>query len=177
MPPTRKYQAEGGPGMIDILNLLKSSDAPDRDIALFMRACILFWMLGATDGHAKNFSIALGPGGRFRLTPVYDVLTAQPSFDTGLIQRSKFKLAMSVGSNRHYAIGDIIPRHFMQTAKLAGIGEGLIRDCFEDIAGSIDRALETVVAALPPGVPAPLISSVAAALRDRSALGAGLSRG
>ena len=63
--------------------------------------------MGATDGHAKNFSIFLGPGGRFYLTPLYDVLTAQPSLDDRLIERKQMKLAMSVGTSRHYKIEDI----------------------------------------------------------------------
>ncbi len=46
-----------------------------------LKAQILFWLIGATDGHAKNFSVFLGPGGSYRLTPLYDVLTAQPSLD------------------------------------------------------------------------------------------------
>jgi serine/threonine-protein kinase HipA len=86
VPPTRKYQSDGGPAMRDIIQLLKGSDTPDKDIAIFMRAWIVFWILGATDGHAKNFSIFLGAGGRYRMTPLYDVLTAQPSLDAGQIQ-------------------------------------------------------------------------------------------
>jgi serine/threonine-protein kinase HipA len=69
IPPTLKYQAEGGPGIRDILDLLKGSDNPDADQSTFLRAAIVFWLLGATDGHAKNFSIFLNPGGRFRLIP------------------------------------------------------------------------------------------------------------
>src|SRR5690606_9589189 len=52
VPPSRKYQSDGGPGMRDIIELLKGSDTPEDDIATFMRACIIFWVLGATDGHA-----------------------------------------------------------------------------------------------------------------------------
>ena len=33
----------------------------------FLKAQIVFWLLGATDGHAKNFSVFLLPGGRFRM--------------------------------------------------------------------------------------------------------------
>jgi serine/threonine-protein kinase HipA len=95
IPPTRKYQSDGGPGMRDILELLKGSDRPTEDIATFLRANIVFWLIGATDGHAKNFSLFLGPGGRFSMTPLYDVLTAQPSLDANQIRRNKFKLAMS----------------------------------------------------------------------------------
>jgi len=118
VPPTRKYQSEGGPGVVEIVELLKGSDTPEDDIAVFLRACVVFWLIGATDGHAKNFSIFLGPGGRFRMTPLYDVLTAQPSLDARQIPRKKFKLAMSVGKNRHYSVNEIVPRHFMQTRAL-----------------------------------------------------------
>lgn len=170
VPPTRKYQSEGGPGMRDIVQLLKGSDTPEQDIATFMRACILFWMLGATDGHAKNFSITLGPGGRFRMTPLYDVLTAQPSLDAGQIQQKKFKLAMSVGKNRHYPVDTIMPRHFLQTAELAGVGTPLMRTIFEDLAAHAEKQTDAVIATLPREFPDQLITSVRAAIKHRAGL-------
>lgn len=170
VPPTRKYQSDGGPGMREIIQLLKGSDTAEQDIATFMRACILFWMLGATDGHAKNFSITLGPGGRFRLTPLYDVLTAQPSLDAGQIQQKKFKLAMSVGKNRHYPVDTIMPRHFLQTAELAGVGTPLMRTIFEDLAASAEKQTDAVIDAVPRGFPDPLITSVQAAVKIRARL-------
>lgn len=175
VPPTRKYQSEGGPGMRDIIQLLKGSDTPEQDIATFMRACILFWMLGATDGHAKNFSIALGPGGRFRLTPLYDVLTAQPSLDAGQIQQRKFKLAMSVGKNRHYPVDGIMPRHFLQTAELAGVGMPLMRSIFEDLAVNALKKTDAVIAMLPRGFPDQLAASVRAAVEERAGLLTGMA--
>jgi len=87
MPPTRKHQSEGGPGIVDILSLIKGSDTPHEDQKTVLKAQVLFWLIGATDGHAKNFSIFLGPGGSFHLTPPYDVLTAQPNLDVHQIQR------------------------------------------------------------------------------------------
>ncbi len=44
---------------------------------------IIFWMMAATDGHAKNFSISIGPQGRYHLTPNYDVLSAWPVIGHG----------------------------------------------------------------------------------------------
>lgn len=170
IPPTRKYQFNGGPGMREIINLLKGSDTPDADIATFMRASILFWLLGATDGHAKNFSIFLGPGGRFRMTPLYDVLTAQPSLDEGQIPRKKFKLAMSAGKNRHYAIHDILPRHFMQMADLAGVGAPAMKAILEDIAANAERQAEAAIAILPAGFPDQLVTSTMAAISHRTRL-------
>ncbi|MBF0336013.1 MAG: HipA domain-containing protein, partial [Alphaproteobacteria bacterium] len=170
VPPTRKYQSDGGPGMRDVIQLLRGGDTPERDIATFMRACILFWMLGAADGHAKNFSIALGPGGRFRLTPLYDVLTAQPSLDAGQIQRKKFKLAMSVGKNRHYLIDDIIPRQFLQTADLASVGTSLVRTIFEDLAANAEKQTDAVIASLPKDFPDQLVTPIRAAVKRRAGL-------
>lgn len=69
VPPTRKYQSEGGPGMPEIIELLKGSDRPEDDIAVFLRACIVFWLIGATDGHAKNFSIFLSQAAGFEQSP------------------------------------------------------------------------------------------------------------
>jgi serine/threonine-protein kinase HipA len=170
VPPTQKYQSDGGPGMRDIIRLLKGSDTPEQDITTFMRACILFWMLGATDGHAKNFSITLGPGGRFRLTPLYDVLSAQPSLDAGQIQQKKFKLSMYVGKNRHYCVSTIMPRHFRQTAELAGVGSPLMRSIFEDLAANTEKQTDAVINTLPRGFPDQLITSVRAAIKRRAGL-------
>ena len=170
VPPTRKYQSEGGPGMRDIIQLLKGSDTPDNDIATFIRACILFWMVGATDGHAKNFSIALSPGGRFRLTRLYDVLTAQPSLDGGQIRHKEFKLVMSVGRNRHYLVDAVKPRHFLQTAALAGVGTPLMQAIFKDLAENAVKQTDAVIASLPNEFPEQLVTSVRAAVEKRASL-------
>jgi serine/threonine-protein kinase HipA len=106
-PPSLKYQSQGGPGMVEGLELLKGSDTPAEDQKAFLKTQVLFWLIGATDGHAKNFSIFLGRGGRFKLTPVYDVLTAQPSLVARQIERKQMKLAMSVGDSRHYRMDEI----------------------------------------------------------------------
>lgn len=170
IPPTRKYQSDGGPGMGEIITLLRGSDTPEADIAAFMRASIIFWLLGATDGHAKNFSVFIGPGGRFRLTPLYDVLTAQPSLDGGQIPRRQFKLAMSVGTNRHSAIADIVPRHFRQTADRVGFGASAMNAIFEDIATTAERRAEAVIGALPEGFPEQLVASTMRAIGHRTRL-------
>jgi serine/threonine-protein kinase HipA len=167
IPPTRKYQSDGGPDMTAIFRLLKGSDSPDDNLAAFMRANIIFWLIGATDGHAKNFSIFLSPGGRFQMTPLYDVLSAQPSLDAKQIQRKKFKLAMSVGKNRHYEVAEIQPRHFFQTAEVAGIESGLVSSIFDDLIDNAAHASETVVKNLPKGFPQAMLDSILTALTHR----------
>ena len=170
VPQSRKYQSDGGPGMWDIIALLKGSDNPDADVATFLRANIIFWLLGATDGHAKNFSVFITPGGRFRMTPVYDVLTAQPSLDAGQVALKTFRLAMSAGKNRHYNVRDIQPRHFLQTADLARVGLSAIRTIIEELGEAAPRQAMAVIDALPPGFPTELIDAVLRAVRERSRL-------
>ncbi|MES5482414.1 type II toxin-antitoxin system HipA family toxin [Bradyrhizobium sp. INPA03-11B] len=165
VPPTRKYQSDGGPGMREILELLKGSDAPTEDLATFMRAGVVFWLIGATDAHAKNFSVFLNPGGRFRLTPLYDVLSAQPSLDTKQIQ--PFKLAMSIGKSRHYTINEILPRHFVQTAEMSGVGTPVVRAIFDDLANRFEAAFAEVLKALPERFPKQLTDSIRIAALHR----------
>lgn len=170
VPPDAKYQSDGGPKMEDILTFLRGSNAPEIDQANFIKSNILFWLIGATDGHAKNFSIAIEPGGRFSMTPLYDILTAEPSFASGNIPRNKYRLAMSVSTKRHYQMSEIMPRHFVQTAKRADIGRGEVEAIFADVGKQAENALEKTIADLPPGFPSELVEPVAEAFRKRLAL-------
>ncbi len=166
-PPSLKYQTEGGPGMVDILNLLKASDTPAANQKTFLKAQILFWLTGATDGHAKNFSIYLGPGGRFCLTPFYDVLTAQPSVANRQIERKQLRLAMSVGDNRHYKLDEIEGRHFIQTATRAGLPGALAEEALTEIDLAANRAIEKLENELPQGFPGEIHTAVKAAVTAR----------
>lgn len=167
VPPTLKYEAEGGPGVHAILELLKASDDPDADRTVFLRALVVFWLLGATDGHAKNFSIHLFPGGRFRMAPLYDVISAQPSVDAGQIRRNQMKLAMALGDSRHYVVTSIAPRHFLQTAAKAGIGSSVLHAIFDDLHRSARTAVDRVVQSLPAGFPEKVTASIVGGFESR----------
>ncbi|MCA9421098.1 MAG: type II toxin-antitoxin system HipA family toxin [Nitrospira sp.] len=167
VPPTRKYQSHGGPGMVQVLDLLKGSDNPAGDQKTILKAQILFWLIGATDGHAKNFSIFLGPGGSYHLTPLYDVLTAQPSVDAHQIERKQMKLAMSVGTGRHYRINEILWRHFIQTGNAAGLPKSLVGESLEEMADTAPQAIEQIENELPVNFPGAIHTSVKEALTDR----------
>jgi len=167
VPPTRKYQSEGGPGLVQILELLRGSDSPAQDQATILKAQILFWLIGATDGHAKNFSLFLGPGGSCRLAPLYDILTAQPSLAARQIEPKRMSLALSVGRNRHYRVGAIAGRHFLQTGEAAGLPNALVRAAMEQMTEAAAQALNAVEAALPADFPEPIHASVKAAVTGR----------
>jgi serine/threonine-protein kinase HipA len=165
--PTRKYEPDGGPGMRQILDLLKASDEPEADQRLFLKAQIVFWLLGATDGHAKNFSIILVPGGRFGLTPLYDVMSAQPSVDAGEIRHNAMKLAMAVGGNRHYVIDTIMPRHFLQTAASSGMPASLVQGILDEVDAGAGNVIDAAVNERPSGFPEEIVASVIEGVRRR----------
>ena len=165
--PSRKYQNEGGPGMVDILNLLKAADKPAEDQRLFLKSQIIFWLIGATDGHAKNASIFLGPEGRFQMTPFYDVLSAQPSLDSRQIERKQMKLAMSVGDSRHYRVDEISGRHFVQTAIRARLSRHFAEETLDAVATSAKAAFDAVESKLPVGFPMKIHTSIEAGALQR----------
>ncbi len=167
VPPTKKYEPDGGPGLKALLNFLKASDEPGSDQEMFLRAQILFWLLGATDGHAKNFSIFLLPGGRFHLTPLYDIMTAQPNLDAGQLRHNQMKFAMAVGDKRHYVFRTIDPRHFVQTAIRAGFAQTRLNKIFEAIVTNAPIALENTVADLPGDFPQQLVDSTIQGFNQR----------
>lgn len=166
-PPTHKYQSDGGPNMKDIFGLLRGADDPQADAAAFFKSQILFWLIGATDGHAKNFSIFLKPGGRYSLTPFYDVLSAQPAVDSDQIAQNRFRLAMSAGTNRHYRLNEVTGRHFVQSGKSAGLGKGLMRAAINELMDRARDAPTVAREAMPVDFAEPVHDSIAAALATR----------
>lgn len=165
--PTQKYQNEGGPGISDIMDLLLGSDDPNKDRYDFFKANVLFWLLGATDGHGKNFSISLLPGGRFRMTPLYDVLTVQPTVDARQIERKYYKLAMNFGNSNHYKVSNIVGRHIVETGVQSGLSRAVVQDLFEELQESSHTIIEATFDQLPAGFPEALLASINGALRSR----------
>ena len=166
-PPARKYESDGGPGLPDLLELFMSSDEPMRDRKMIMKAAIVFWLLAATDGHAKNFSLFLHPHGGFSLTPLYDVMSIQPNFDAGQLRQRDMKMSMAIGKNRHYVVREFVPRHFLETAAFSGMGESIVREIFEELLEGGEAAISNVANDLPPDFPEALFESVTEGFRRR----------
>lgn len=170
-PPRLKYESDGGPGVRTIMKLLATSRNPDRDRRTFFQAQVLFWMLRATDGHAKNFSIFLRPGGAYELSPLYDVLSAYPVIGKGANQLSplKAKMAMAVRSkNTHWVMRDIVRRHWLAVGKEHGIvapdGRGA-EVVLDDIVAKTPEVVRSVRAMLPEEFPELVADSILSGLQ------------
>ncbi|BBO84550.1 hypothetical protein DSCO28_51160 [Desulfosarcina ovata subsp. sediminis] len=166
-PGVLKYEADGGPGMRSVMDLLLGSDRAHEDRKMFMTAQLLFWMLGAIDGHAKNFSIFLRPGGRFHLTPLYDVISIYPLVASHQIDLPKVKMAMAVlGKNRHYHWNTITRRHWLDTARKCRYAEQEMTEIIERCCDLATGCIEKVAAILPEDVPGHVAESIFSGVRQ-----------
>jgi serine/threonine-protein kinase HipA len=160
IPGSRKYEQQGGPGMKDILRILTASEAPS-DGATFVKAQLLFWALAATDGHAKNFSLFQRPGNTYRMTPLYDVISAWPIMGKGRHQLpyQKAELAMAVrGKNTHYKLAGIHPRHWDNVANLAGIKDA--SEIIAEVVTATPSVISAVQSRLPKEFPASMADKI-----------------
>lgn len=135
--PYQKYQSDGGVGVKEISELLRSSIS-EYDQKNFFKAIMLFDLLFATDGHAKNFSIFLKREG-IKLTPFYDVMSAY--FLNAREKRpiQKFKLAMKIGNTGHNEFKRIKLRHYQESAKIAGIHQDLFDEIVSELKDSYGK--------------------------------------
>ena len=149
VPPEKKYEQHGGPGMKMCLQLLQGSTDP-QDLRVFQLTQLAFWLLGATEGHAKNFSIFLQPSDSYVMTPLYDILSMWPYAGVGPRQfrRKKASLAMAVRSkNAHYAFDEIQTRHWHQLAMANGGPDSWL--AMQELIERVPVALDTVRQRLP----------------------------
>ena len=153
-PGDLKYESDGGPGIRAGLALLGGGSNTREDSLRFVQAQLAFWLMAATDGHAKNFSIFIERGGGFHMTPLYDVLSAWPIIGNGANQVSprRAKLAMALkGKTTHYHLHEIQTRHWDALAQQSGVP-----GAFEQMVGlvlQVPDALERVAGELPDGFP------------------------
>ncbi len=155
-PPASKYESLGGPGMAAILDRLRGSANALEDRRNFLATQLLFWLLAAPDGHAKNFSIFLERGSVYRMTPLYDILSAWPVIGNGpnMFQWRKVKLAMAVrAGNAHYKMGEIRRRHWNMAAKANALGADF-ETTLQHFIERAPRVVDEVAAQLPTGFPA-----------------------
>lgn len=158
-PSTKKYENDGGPGMLKIMETLNESNQRENDRNDFMKAQVIFWLMAAIDGHAKNFSLSWVPEG-FQLTPIYDVMSAHPIIEKGTYQEERIKLAMAVGTGRHFRLKDIVRRHWMQTAALVKMPKETMAKILDEIIEATPKVIDFVSKNLPANFPSDISAPI-----------------
>ena len=143
IPPTRKYQSDGGPGCGLIIDAIRThSRRPGRDARTFARAIALNWIIGGTDAHAKNFSMLIGPSGHGSLAPLYDVASLLPYPGH---YAPRLKMATTIGGEAR--LGYIRARHWERFAKEAALARDEVLDMCRSLAAEIPDCFRSVVTA------------------------------
>ena len=135
-------------------------------------AQLLFWMLAAVDGHAKNFSLFIKTEGRYEMTPLYDVISAYPYMGKKAhqLQPKRVKLAMAVRSkNTHWLVHHIARRHWVALGQRYGIqspkGYG-IEEWLNKVVEHTPHAIATVQRKLPLNFPQTVSEPIFAGLQQ-----------
>lgn len=169
LPPTTKYQNEGGPTPEQIIALYREHiETPwiaERTVHRFVDMLAFNWLIGGTDAHAKNYSVLLA-GPQVRPAPMYDVASALV-YDS--MYRPKLAMAMRIGGE--YRLEGIYGRHWRRFAEanrldpdgtIARIDEMAVR-APEAFAGA---AAGAAVTALDSALPGRLVARVSDRAKD-----------
>jgi serine/threonine-protein kinase HipA len=163
VPPSAKYQSEGGPTPEQIIELLRRVVEPapvaELEVRRFVDALALNWLIAGTDAHAKNYSVLLTPG-QIRLAPLYDVASSLPYDDMYL---PRLRLAMRIGSE--YRVDAINQRHWDAFADQNGLDAGRTKQRIDDLARGLPAAFREAagsgpVRALGSDLPGRLVAAI-----------------
>ncbi|ALK32737.1 type II toxin-antitoxin system HipA family toxin [Burkholderia plantarii] len=166
-----KYEADGGPGIDAVMDLLAGSIDAALDRRHFFTTQLVFWLLAAADGHGKNFSIAHLPEARYRATPLYDVLSFHPILGrrAGQIAPQRLRMAMAVrGTHKHYGWQEIRTRHWIAQGRRCGLGEQTVRALIGELVAATPSVIDEVAALLPADFPGDLADAIFTGLRTQA---------
>lgn len=126
LPPTRKYEAEGGPTLVRAVTVIREHvSRPLVDVPRVLAWQAYNIVLGNSDGHAKNLSILHADDG-VKLAPLYDLVSTR---EHGRLDR---KLAMGVGGRQN---PDEIGRaEWIKLSEELRIGKRVVLDLVGDVA-------------------------------------------
>jgi serine/threonine-protein kinase HipA len=171
IPPLMKYQADGGLGIAECMRVLDGSSEAVADKQIFFMTQVVFWLLYATDGHAKNFSIQHHSKDAYELAPLYDILSVLPVIGnrSDQLPEQKAKLAMAIrGSKNYYHIIRIERRHFVNQATRVGISAEEAEAMITQILDTLDNVIEYVSTILPDGFPKTVSEKIFEGMRKQA---------
>lgn len=135
--PARKYSFEGGPTSSAIMQVIEAI-GDDRGRLDFLGYLIFNNLVGATDGHAKNYSILHFPRRSF-LAPQYDVASALPY----LAPHKTYRTALSIGGENR--IGWLRGSCLAKAARAYGVDVGDLRQRTIDIGQALLDNVDAVI--------------------------------
>lgn len=162
--PHLKYEAQGGPGIAQMGDLIRRSSArPREDIKSFRDTLLYYWLIVNRDAHARNYSFLIEPSG-VRLAPIYDPGSVLPGARKRI---GSYELAMRFG--RDFTVYRSHAKDSLSTLSAylrAEHGDTLSRA--EELAATIVDCAEKSIAALPAAHQTPPLEKMLLGLNKRS---------
>ncbi len=169
LPPTSKYEDDGGPSAEDVIELLRQNVFPPaaarEHVNRFVDALAFNWIIGGTDAHAKNYSV-LFAGSQVRLAPMYDVASTL-AYDH--MYGPRLRTAMKVGGE--YRMEAIRGRQWRRFASVNKLDQDEVIHRVDSLATQTPEAFATAansrsVRALRSKLPSRLVERIAARATD-----------
>jgi serine/threonine-protein kinase HipA len=131
LSPQQKYEAEGGPTLVDCFRLVRQhSSQPAADRQQLLRWSILNVLLWNADAHAKNLALLYLTDG-IRLAPVYDLLC------TRIYPHLNARLAMKIGGENRPDW--VQPRHWRRLAEDGGLRPVYVLDSVRNMITAVNQ--------------------------------------
>lgn len=135
VPPSRKYEVDGGPGSTKILAVLRGNARPVDRFRFFAYQAYNY-LIGGSDAHAKNLSLLL-VGNTVRLAPMYDVSSGYPY--VGVAR----ELPIAVAGERRF--GRIKDANWARLATQAELEPDEVIGFVHQLAGNVPDALRDAI--------------------------------
>ncbi|EHK63365.1 type II toxin-antitoxin system HipA family toxin [Achromobacter arsenitoxydans] len=139
-PSDVKYESDGGPTLADCRKLLAAMGVGGADVKRFLQWVLFNLLAGNNDSHAKNLSVVLDGGGRYRLAPFYDLMCT--AMYPGLSARFAFAIG---GEDKPGAMGK---EHLEAMARDLGFGARYVATVAQSLIAELPGVLAQVQAAL-----------------------------
>lgn len=137
VPPSRKYESEGGLGLHDLFSLLKAPfvSRPIVGINSVMQWVVFNYLIGNLDAHAKNIAFLM-QGSKAAVAPSYDLLCVE-----SYLPRQTLAMAIA-GENKP---GWIEGQHWDTMAYEAAVAPRLVRSILSRMVVSLPEAIGQVI--------------------------------
>lgn len=150
IPPSKKYEDQGGPSLEGLARMLAVLTGASS-LATLLRAVTLNVLVGNADAHGKNFALLHLPTGRIEPAPFYDIMSTQIYKDLDA------RMAMYVDSVQR--LDRVTAAKLVNEGSSWGLSRELAGAAVDEFNADLPRALDKAIGDVP-NTPDSLIKNI-----------------